>query len=130
MKKIYIAGPITGREKEAEIQFKQTADQLRDAYPNTTIINPMALDHNHDKEWASYMSVCIKELITCDTIYLLPDWLNSAGTIIEVLIAWRMGITTIDSINGEVTKLNLRMYPEYEVSPSAMGFLNQYCCLT
>ena len=117
MKKIYIAGPITGREKEAEIQFKQTADQLRDAYPNTTIVNPMALDHNHDKKWQSYISVCIKELITCDTIYLLPNWEQSPGTIIEVLIAKRMGILLIDSEHGTIVDFETYLDSIHYVDP-------------
>lgn len=100
MKKIYIAGPITGREKDAETQFLQTADQLSDAFPDAQIINPMALPHKHDKSWLSYMQECIPHLMKATHIYLLPGWQESKGTTLEVLIAINTGITLVDSHLG------------------------------
>ena len=103
--KIYIAGPITGREEAARKQFADTAMQIREAFPDIDIVNPFELDHNHDKQWESYMNVCLQELITCNTLYLLPGWNESPGSVIELMIAKRMEMDIIDAIHGEVIEV-------------------------
>ena len=112
--KIYIAGPITGREEAARKQFADTAMQIREAFPDIDIVNPFELDHDHDKDWESYMSVCIKELMTCNTLYLLPGWTDSPGARIEVMIASRMGMDLIDALGGEITEVKSHLSIEFE----------------
>jgi hypothetical protein len=54
--KIYIAGKITGLDTEVAFgEFKRARLILENIYPDSEIINPMELPHNHDKTWESYM---------------------------------------------------------------------------
>ena len=89
-KTIYIAGKITGVEDLAKIVFKQKELELEDIGYN--VINPMELKHDHDKTHASYMRVCIKALCECDEIYMLSNWTDSKGAIIEHTIAMYLGL--------------------------------------
>ena len=48
--KVYISGPITGRTlEEAELHFRQAHMELGRKNEVMTVINPMALNHDHDK---------------------------------------------------------------------------------
>ena len=93
MKKVYIAGKITGIEKEAYSLFVEA--ELKLMKRGYEVINPMKLQHNHDKTWASYMKECITELISCDLIYPLPNWSESHGATLEMNIAKELNIKII-----------------------------------
>lgn len=90
--KIYLSGKITGMENEAKYVFQTAEYIVKKDYPDSEIINPIKLDHNHDKKWESYMKVCIKELIECDMMVLLPNWRDSRGAIMEYEIARNLNI--------------------------------------
>jgi nucleoside 2-deoxyribosyltransferase len=92
--KIYIAGPITGFDlKERRHTFSNIEDFLKDN--GRVPVNPMALPHNHDKSWESYMRECIAALVTCDEIFMLKNWEASKGAKIEFYIADKMGMKII-----------------------------------
>lgn len=91
--KIYIAGKITGRIEEAEIEFSNAETELKEG--GYEVVNPMKLPHKHDKEWRSYMRECIKALCDCDAIYLLPNWNKSEGAVIEHGLAVDLGFFRI-----------------------------------
>lgn len=84
-KTIYIAGKITGIEDIAKIRFKYVEDELTAMGYN--VVNPMELNHDHDKSHASYMRVCIKALCECDEMYLMSNWGQSKGATIEHSVA-------------------------------------------
>ena len=88
--KIYISGKISGIENEAPKLFKDAENYLNKIgyYP----INPMELNHNHDKSWHSYMKEDVKALCDCDKIYMLSNYKDSKGAIIELEIANYLGI--------------------------------------
>ena len=89
-RKIYISGKITGIENEAPILFAKAENLLlADGYET---INPMDLDHQHDKSWHSYMKEDIKALCDCDEIFMLSNWADSKGAIIEHTIAMYLGL--------------------------------------
>ncbi len=90
MKKIYISGKITGIEAEAERLFSAAEIKLREM--NYDPINPFTLNHDHDKSWNSYMREDIKQLCDCDAIYLLSNWKESKGALIEYEIAVYLGL--------------------------------------
>jgi hypothetical protein len=92
-KLIYIAGKISGMEKEAYELFE--AAQIELESKGYVVINPMKLPHNHDKTWESYMRECIKELVCCDEIYMLKNWGSSRGAKREYIIAYELGIKRI-----------------------------------
>lgn len=89
-KKIYISGKISGIENEAtELFAKAEAELLANGYET---VNPMTLNHQHDKSWNSYMKEDVKALCECDEIFMLSNWIESEGAIIEHTIAMHLGI--------------------------------------
>lgn len=97
MKKIYISGKITGIEIEAPALFAKAEKELQAKGFET--VNPMTLNHNHDKSWHAYMKQDIKALCDCDSIYMLANWKDSKGAIIEMEIANYIGLEVIYEIN-------------------------------
>jgi hypothetical protein len=95
-RKIYISGKITGIEKYAFEIFESVEKELiKKGYEVT---NPMKLPHNHDKSYESYMKEDLKALLECDEIYLLNNWHESNGAIIEFKIASTCGINVIKQV--------------------------------
>jgi len=82
---IYIAGKITGMEDEARHLFDIAERGIRKL--GYRVINPMELPHDHDKSWSSYMRECIKDLVDCDSIFLIQNWKESPGAKVEFQIA-------------------------------------------
>ena len=89
-KLIYIAGKISGMEKEAFELFEAAQHELESQ--GYVVINPMKLPHNHDKTWESYMRECMKALVGCDEIYMLKNWKDSRGAKLECVIAYILEI--------------------------------------
>ena len=83
--KVYISGKISGIENEAPELFDKAENYLMSIGHEP--VNPMKLNHNHDKSWSSYMKEDIKALCDCDAIYLLSNWNDSKGAIIEHAMA-------------------------------------------
>ena len=88
--KVYIAGPISGREEMAFIEFEKAELKLKSQ--GYEVVNPMKLPHDHNKTWISYMRVCLRELLDCEIIYMLRDYRNSPGASIELNLAIDLGI--------------------------------------
>lgn len=94
--KVYISGKISGlTTEEAEKNFERAENYLTRitfASTNLTLINPMKLEHNHDKSWEEFMREDIGALLKCDAIYLLKNWGDSRGARIERAIALELGL--------------------------------------
>jgi hypothetical protein len=88
--RIYISGKITGIEEEALRLFEKAELEL--VSKGFKVVNPMKLNHNHNKDWHSYMKEDIKALCDCESIYMLSNWMDSKGAIIEHTIAIYLGI--------------------------------------
>jgi hypothetical protein len=88
--KIYISGKISGMEEKAKQLFYNAEERLW--IKGYDVVNPMNLNHNHDKTWQSFMREDIRALCECDYIYLMPNWWRSKGARIELLIAFLIGI--------------------------------------
>ncbi len=93
MKKVYIAGKISGIEEKA-FELFENAEQLL-IKKGFEVVNPMKLPHNHDRTWESYMKECLTEMMKCEYIHPLPNYLESRGANIEVDLAKQLGITCI-----------------------------------
>lgn len=104
MKKVYISGKITGIENEAPELFAKAEKELQSKGFET--VNPLTLNHQHDKSWHSYMKEDIKALCDCDIIYMLSNWKDSKGAIIENEIAIMIGLEVV----YEPTPLTLRSH--------------------
>ena len=85
MKRIYISGKITGIEKEAFDLFENAEKKL--STNMVEIVNPFKLRGEHDKTWEAYMKDCIHNLVKCDEVYMLENWKDSRGAIIEHALA-------------------------------------------
>ena len=91
--KVFISGKISGIENVA-FQLFAEAERLLQALGYETI-NPMTLNHDHDRSWNSYMNVCIKALCECDGIYMIPNWNDSRGANVEFFISEILGLKKI-----------------------------------
>lgn len=98
-KTVYISGKITGMESDAEIIFSKAEEFLKKEYKE--VVNPMRLNHDHDKRWESYMKVCIKALCDCDVIYLLINYSQSKGALMELAVAKDLGLEIIYGLENE-----------------------------
>ena len=88
--KYYISGKISGIEDAAPGLFESAEKELKAKGFET--VNPMTLNHEHDKSWHSYMREDVKALCECDAIYMLSNWTDSKGAIIEHTIAMYLGL--------------------------------------
>ena len=94
MEKIYISGKITGLdEHEAFKMFDEAENEL--IIQGYEVVNPMNIEHNHDKSWLNYMRTDIKALMECDCVYALNNWHYSRGAKIEVNLAKKLGMKVI-----------------------------------
>jgi hypothetical protein len=89
--KIYLSGKITGLTYEQAFDKFAKAEKTASALAKE-VINPMTLNHNHDKSWENYMLEDIKYLFSCDSIFMLDNWNESKGARIEWFIAKEMKI--------------------------------------
>ena len=88
--KYYISGKISGIEDAAPELFEKAEKELQAKGFET--VNPTTLNHEHDKSWHSYMKEDVKALCECDVIYMLSNWTDSKGAIIEHTIAMYLGL--------------------------------------
>ena len=78
MRKVYIAGKITGLDNYKEL-FNSAEDFL--ASVGFAIMNPSVLKDGF--EWDEYMHVCYAMIDVCDTVYFLSNWKDSKGAMKE-----------------------------------------------
>lgn len=84
-KKVYIIGAVSGLEREAVVaKFEKAAQALKSA--GMVPVNPVEVVPE-TSTWNDAMRQCIAALVTCDAVVILPDWNNSKGAYLEVMIA-------------------------------------------
>lgn len=94
MKRIYIAGKVTGEHRpHVEVKFQHAENYIKSK--GFEPVNPLKLV-DKDTEWENAMKTCMDELVNCDTIFLLPDWTNSTGARLEVEFALKNKQTIIN----------------------------------
>jgi len=81
MKKVYVAGKISGLDYEL-VKKKFTDAHNLLLFLGLSPVIPIFLC-KADWNWWRCMAVCLWNLAQCDAIYLLPDWQNSRGARIE-----------------------------------------------
>jgi hypothetical protein len=95
--KVYISGPISlggtleAEEIAANLKAFATAERLLRARGHEPVNPVEALDEENPSVdqalWVRYMKRDIPKLVTCDAIYMLPDWELSRGALLERHIA-------------------------------------------
>lgn len=86
MKKIYIAGKITGLDNYKELFNKVEKEFLAKGY---RVMNPSILPEGFT--WIEYMTICYKMIDVCDEIYMLNNWTDSDGAKAEHYYATEKG---------------------------------------
>lgn len=90
MKKVYIIGAVTGLpDEEVQAKFAKAALSLKNM--GMVPVNPVDFVPK-DLHWGEAMKLCIRALIDCDMVLLLPDWQESKGGTLEVSIARNLEI--------------------------------------
>lgn len=88
MKRIYIAGPMTGIPEFNYPAFNAETKRLRAL--GYHVENPA--ENPTCDGWADYMRAAITQLVSCNAIVLLPKWDTSKGAKLEYHIAMELGI--------------------------------------
>lgn len=98
MKRVYIAGPMTGLPAHNFPAFRHAAMLLREA--GYEVMSPVEINNEEScsaKPWQECMRADIAALVTCDMVALLPGWENSRGATLEHYIANSVGIPCRDA---------------------------------
>lgn len=95
MKRIYIAGPMTGLPDLNYPAFHAEAARLRGLGHH--VENPAENPAPACGSWQAYMRMAISQLITCDSLVLLPGWQGSKGAMLEACIATELGMSVEES---------------------------------
>lgn len=103
IKKVYIAGPMTGYKDFNYPAFNIAASTLRGW--GYQVENPAENNLPVSSEWSDYMKVAIKQLVTCDMVILLDGWQQSKGANIERNLANDLGLVviTLDELTNKLT---------------------------
>lgn len=94
MKRIYLAGPMTGLPNFNFDEFQRVATILRSE--GYIVASPHESDGSTDKSWEYYMCLAVAQLVTCDTVILLPGWRLSRGAQLECMLAEQLSIPTLE----------------------------------
>ncbi len=91
--KVYLSGPVSGRnpiitERMFTLYEKAVLDM------NMQPVNPLKLGCKN-KSWSEDMKLCLRALIECNLIIMLPDWQNSEGARLEQLVAKSLKINEL-----------------------------------
>ena len=88
--RVYIAGKITGNKKYKQ-QFAD-ADELL-SICGYDVFNPAA-HYIHGYSWAQYMRRDIAELVKCDKVFFMSNWVFSRGAWVEMMLCKLLRIKT------------------------------------
>lgn len=105
MKKIYIAGKVTGEDRQKTV-LKFGSAEIRIELNGFKATNPIDVVCNMSEDWQKAMKKCIAAMIECDAVLLLDDWTQSKGALIESQLALDLGIPRFTNINEIVKHFN------------------------
>lgn len=97
MKKIYIAGPMTGLPEFNYPAFHGAAAMLH--ANGWHVENPADNPEPACGTWTGYMRMALTQLVSCDTIGLLPGWSQSRDAKVEMHVATALGLE-VQYLNG------------------------------
>ena len=93
MKRVYIAGPMSGLPEFNYPAFNEAAQRLRAL--GYHVENPAENPVPPCKSWAGYMRLSVAQLATCEGVALLPGWESSKGAIEEHRLAHVLDLPVI-----------------------------------
>ena len=89
--KIYIAGPMTGRDNFNREAFNKEAERL--TRHGHTVLNPASLPDGLEQR--EYMDICCAMIRCADAVFMLRGWEKSAGAVAEYALAKKIGLEII-----------------------------------
>lgn len=78
--RVYISGAITG-DSNYKAKFEKAKQDLKKS--GYIPVNPAEFDLPEGATWEDYMKQDLALLLKCDGIYMLKDWKQSRGAMIE-----------------------------------------------
>jgi len=96
MSKVYISGKITGLPQSEYMEnFMRAEQKMKKA--GYSVINPAKINAMLpiDTTWEQYMKVSITLLNMCDAIYMMDNWKDSRGAMMEYDQARYVGMKII-----------------------------------
>ena len=93
MKRVYIAGPMTGLPDLNFPAFHAEAGRLRAL--GYEVANPAEINPDPTAGWQACMRADIAQLVTCDGVRLLEGWERSRGASLEAHIAHSLGMRLV-----------------------------------
>ena len=90
MKRLYIAGPMSGLPANNYPAFNAAATELRAR--GFHVENPAENEAPPCGSWLGYMRLAIRQVAVCDAVVLLPGWHHSRGARVEFRLAEGMGL--------------------------------------
>ncbi len=93
MHRIYISGPMTGCTDYNYPAFHAEAARLRSL--GYDVESPA--ENPPQDSWEDYMRWAMAQMLTCDTIALLPGWALSRGANLERQVAQEIGMAVVEA---------------------------------
>ena len=87
--KVYISGPMTGLPDYNRAAFFRAAEALKEKGCYVPVHTAWMVDQ---LSRVDYMRMALQMMLTCDAIYLLRGWIDSAGAQTEYAIASLCGL--------------------------------------
>lgn len=103
MKRVYLAGPMTGLPEFNYPLFHAVAARLREL--GHTVLNPAENPVPPCGSWQGYMRMALAQLVQCERIVLLPGWTESRGALIERKLAQVLGMEVVHFTDPAMLKL-------------------------
>ncbi|CAM8627387.1 Protein of unknown function DUF4406 [Comamonadaceae bacterium] len=107
LRKIYVAGPMTGLPDFNYPAFHAAAATLRDM--GHTVLNPAENPTPPCGTWQGYMRMALAQ---CDCVVLLPGWADSRGALIERKLAQVLHMEVVSSVLDPVLTRAPKPYQE------------------
>jgi hypothetical protein len=94
LKRVYIAGPMSGLPELNYPAFHAKAAELRAL--GYHVENPAENPEPACRSWLGYMRLAVAQIAACDAVYLLPGWSKSRGACIEHQLAAGLGLEFLE----------------------------------
>lgn len=98
MKRVYIAGPMTGLPENNYPAFNELARELRAR--GLEVENPADNPAPSCGSWLAYMRMAVAQVARCDAVVLLPGWEKSRGARVEFALATGLGLEVMTELEA------------------------------
>lgn len=104
-KRCYISGPVTGRERQAAIDFRSWESVLAKE-KGWEVVNPVAVNSRlpGSASYEELMEMCDAMMRMCDRIFMMPGWESSKGCWHERMAANAYGMAVFECRDGIIAE--------------------------